>query len=337
MRPTYLVGAALCVAVVAISSSGPLIAYAAAPALAIAFWRNGIAATLLAPVAGVRRRDELRHLASPAGRGVLLGCALAGLFLAAHFASWVSSVKMTDVADATALGATQPVWQGLIARGQGRRLARTTWIGIGIAVAGAFAATTADVAVSGRAVEGDLLALVGALAVAVYTAFGERVRAETSTLGYTTVCYGTCAAVLLAVCLVFRVDLVGYPGTTWLAIGGIVAGAQLLGHSMFSYALSRVPATTIAVLILLEVPGAALIAWLWLGQVPGAGSAPGLALLVLGVLVVVLGGRRAAAVPDALPRQAEEGGAAEAEVPASAEAPPAEAVPGLDHMFEADG
>lgn len=290
--------AAICVAVVAVSSSGPLIAFAAAPALAIAFWRNGLAAAALVPVASVRRQAELRSLFRPAGRSALLGCVLAGAFLALHFGTWVPSVKLTAVADAVALGATQPVWQGLIALGQGRRLGRTMWIGIGIAVAGAITATGADFAVSQRAVLGDLLALAGGMAAAVYTAFGERVRTATSTLGYTTICYSVCAVLLVLVCLIGGVGLHGYPATTWLAILGLVCGAQLLGHSMFSYALHRISATTVSVLILLEVPGAALLAWLWLGQVPPLSSVPGLFLLLVGVIVVVLGARRRLPVAD---------------------------------------
>jgi drug/metabolite transporter (DMT)-like permease len=284
--------AALIVAVLAVSSSAPIIAYAAAPALAIAFWRNAFSTVLLAPVAASRRRTELRRLLTRAGRPLLTSCVLAGVALALHFGTWVPSAKLTSVADAVALGATQPVWQGLIASGQGRRPPRIVWIGIGVAVVGAIAATGADIAVSSRAVTGDLLALAGGMAIAVYTAFGERARAETSTVTYTTICYGVCGALLGGVCLIFGVRLSGYPGTTWLAIAGLVFGAQLLGHSMFNYALHRISATTVAVLILLEVPGAALIAWLWLGQTPGAASWPGLALLPVGVAVVVIGSRR---------------------------------------------
>ncbi len=284
--------AAICVAVLAVSSSGPLIAFAAAPALAIAYWRNAIASTVLIPVAATRRRPEMASLFAGTGRRALLGCVLAGVFLALHFATWISSVKLTAVADAVALGATQPVWQGLIALGQGRRLPRATWIGIGIAVAGAVAATGADFAVSSRAVIGDLLAVAGGIAVAIYTAFGERVRTATSTIGYTTICYSVCAVVLGATCLLLRVPMLGFPATTWLAIGALVAGAQLLGHSMFNYALRRISATTVSVLVLLEVPGAAILAWWWLGQTPRPGSWPGLILLVAGVAVVVLGSRR---------------------------------------------
>ena len=279
---------ALVMAVLAVSSSAPLIAYAAAPALAIAFWRNGLAAVALTPVTLGPRRAEL----TGASRRAMTFCVLAGLALAAHFATWMPSVQLGSVATATALVATQPVWQGLIAAAQGRRPSTAGWLGIALAVAGAAWATGADVGVSGKAVLADVLALLGAVAAAVYTALGEQARATLSTTTYTWICYGTCALVLLLVCLVGRVDLAGYDGRTWAAILALVAGAQLLGHSMFNYALQHTSATTVSVLILLEVPGAALLAWLWLGQQPRPATIPGLLLLLAGVAVVVLGATR---------------------------------------------
>ena len=59
----------------------------------------------------------------------------------------------------------------------------------------------------------------------------------------------------------------------------------------------------VAVLMLLEVPGAALIGWVWLGQVPRLDQVPGLALLVLGVGVVVLGAARSPAAPRLAPAE----------------------------------
>ncbi|MFI7023140.1 DMT family transporter [Micromonospora sp. NPDC049900] len=284
---------ALGVAVVAVSSSAPLIAFAAAPALAIAFWRNMLSVAVLSPYAITRRRTEFRSLLTGARRREAVFCVLSGVALAAHFAAWMPSAKLTTVAAATALVATQPVWQGLIARLQGRRLPLGVWAGIGVAVFGAILATGADFTVSGTAFAGDLLALAGGLFGAVYTALGERARATVSTATYTTVCYAVCALVLLVVCLVARVPLGGFDTGTWLAVIALVAGAQLLGHSMFSYALRRIPATTVSVLILLEAPGAALIGWAWLGQLPAASSVPGLLLLLVGVAVVVLASARA--------------------------------------------
>lgn len=275
---------ALVVAVLAISTSGSLVAFAAAPAMAIAFWRNALAAGVLLPAAG-RRTGELRRLVGPARREGVYSV-LAGVALALHFATWIPAIKLTTVAAATALVATQPVWQGLIAVGQGRRLPPLTWLGIVAAVVGAALATGADVGVSVSAVQGDLLALAGGLAGAVYVALGERARVTISTTSYTAVCYTTSAFVLVVICLVASVPLAGYPTTAWLAIAAIAIGPQLLGHSLFTFALRRVAATTVAMLILLEVPGSALIAWLWLDQVPPADAWPGLALILVGVALV---------------------------------------------------
>jgi drug/metabolite transporter (DMT)-like permease len=292
------VALALAVGVVAVSTSGPLIAFAAAPGLAIAFWRNALALPLLVPVAALRRRSELRDLLGPARREGLL-CVLAGLALAGHFMTWVPSTKMTSVATSTALVSTQPVWVGLIAVAMGRRLSRWTWIGVVTAVVGAVAATGPDITASHTALLGDLLALLGGVLAAGYAVLGERIRATTSTTTYTTVCYGVCAVVILTVCLTFGVPITGYPATAWLAIVAVTVGPQLLGHSLFNFALRRVPATTVSVLILLEVPGAALLAWLWLDQVPAAAAVPGLLLLLAGVAIVALKDRRVTPEPPA--------------------------------------
>ncbi|GAA0740482.1 DMT family transporter [Dactylosporangium roseum] len=284
--------AALVVSIMAISSSAPLIVFAAAPALAIAFWRNAIAVAGLAPVALTRRRFEVRDLLRPgAGRRTLGISALSGLCLAVHFGTWVPSAKLTSVAMSVALVSTTPVWTALISAVRGIHVPRSAWAGIGLAVAGVAIATGADPDLSGRALLGDGLALAGGVAAAGYTIFGERARASIATTTYTTICYSICAVVLVATCLVTRADLVGYDPGTWLAIAGMTLGPQLLGHTLINYALRRVSATTVAVLLLLEVPGALLIAWLLLDQLPAARTLPGIGILLAGVAVVVLGTR----------------------------------------------
>ncbi|WP_436537227.1 DMT family transporter [Actinoplanes sp. HUAS TT8] len=288
---------ALVVAVLAVSSSAPLIAFASAPALAVAFWRNGLASVALTPIALGPRRGEVREAIRGSRRRAGVFCLLAGVALAAHFGTWMPSVQLGTVATATALVATQPVWQGLIAAWQGRRPSAGGWAGIALAVAGAAWATGADVGVSGQAVLADVLAILGAIFAAIYTALGEQARSALSTTTYTWICYGVCAVLLLIVCSIGKIQLIGYDGKTWTAILALVAGAQLLGHSMFNYALQHTTATTVSVLILLEVPGAALLAWFWLGQAPRPGALPGLALLMAGVAVVVLGAARTARRP----------------------------------------
>jgi drug/metabolite transporter (DMT)-like permease len=145
---------------------------------------------------------------------------------------------------------------------------------------------------SGTAFRGDLLALAGAIGGAVYTAFGEHARATISTTSYTAICYPVCALALLVLCLAAGVPLAGFPATAWLVLVGLTVGPQLLGHSLFNFSLRRVSATTVSVVVLLEVPGAALIGWLWLGQTVRPAVWPGLAMLMAGVVIVVLGTRR---------------------------------------------
>jgi drug/metabolite transporter (DMT)-like permease len=280
---------ALCVAVVAVSTSGPLIAYAAAPALALAFWRNALATTIMVPTAAVSRRDELAGLWR---KREIRWSVLAGLALAVHFATWMAGAQLTAVATATALAATQPVWTGIIAFFLGDRLGRGMWLGIAAGVVGTAVATGADLTTSPRALLGDLLAFAGGLAAAVYTLLGERARTQASTTSYTTICYAVCAATLGLSCVAFRVPLHGYAVTTWLAILGLTVGTQLLGHSLLSYSLHEISATAVSVIVMLEVPGAAFISWLWLGQSPAPLAWAGIALIVSGVIFVILGSPR---------------------------------------------
>jgi drug/metabolite transporter (DMT)-like permease len=282
----------LLVSLTAVSTSAPLIAVTAAPALAIAFWRNAMASAVLVPIALARNLAELRSLSRREWRL----CVLAGALLAGHFATWVPSVSLTSVASATALVATQPVWAALLARIAGRRVRRAVWVGIVVAVVGAALLTGVDISLSGRALAGDALATVGGALAAAYVTAGAAVRVRVSTTSYTTLCYGSCGLLLLAVCLVSRQRLGGYDGETWLKLAALTAGAQLLGHSLFNVLLRSISATTLSLAILFEVPGAALIAAIWLGQVPPLSAVPGLTLLLVGTGIVVRSGTRAAPV-----------------------------------------
>jgi drug/metabolite transporter (DMT)-like permease len=282
----------LVIALTAVATSGPLIAATAAPALAIAFWRTALASFALIPFALARARAELRSLSRRDWRL----CLLAGALLAGHFGTWVPSISLTSVSSATALVATQPVWAALLALAAGRRVRLSVWLGIGVSVAGAVLLTGADVSLSGRALVGDVLATVGGMLSAAYVTAGAAVRVKVSTTAYTAVCYSTCAVLLLALCLVTGQRLGGYDGGTWAKLGALTVGAQLLGHSLFNVLLRSTSPTALSLAILFEVPGASLIAAVWLHQIPAVTAIPGLVLLLAGIAVVVSAGTRAVPV-----------------------------------------
>lgn len=273
------------VAIVAISTSAPLIAGAAAPTLAIALWRNVLALPVLGTWVLARRGERAGWAARTAEEKRL--SRVAGLLLGAHFATWVPSLSYTSVASSVALVATQPVWAAVIARRRGDHVGRGTWIGILIALAGAVLLTGVDLSISTRALFGDLLALVGGMLAAAYVTVGADVRKTVSTGGYALSCYAVAAAGLLVVCLVSGQDLWGYDRDTWLAIGGLVVGAQLLGHTLVNRVLQSISPTIVSVAILFEILGATVIARIAFGETPPAGAWPAAALIAAGVVVVV--------------------------------------------------
>jgi drug/metabolite transporter (DMT)-like permease len=285
----------MAVALAAVSTSGPLIAATAAPGLAIAFWRNGLATAAIAPYAALRRatRAELSHLT---GRELRLAL-VAGLLLALHFATWVPSLHYTSVASSTALVATQPIWAALISRAFGQVIPGRAWIGIAVALLGVLVVTGVDVTVSGQALTGDLLALVGGVFSAAYVFAGAAVRVTVTTTTYTLLCYGTCSVLLLATCLVGRVHLTGYSGADWLRLAALTVGAQLLGHSLFNVVLRTTSPVVVSLAILFEVPGATIIAAVALSQTPPLAIFPAAALLLAGVALVIRSQRDLTSIP----------------------------------------
>ena len=279
--------ALLAVGVLCASTTPPIMAATVAPALAIAFWRTGAAAVLLLPIAVVRREWRgVRSLWLPL---------LAGAALAAHFGTFIPSLSYTSVASASALVCSQAVWAGLLGRFLGERLPRRAWVGTAVCLVGVLLVTGVDVAVSGRALAGDALALVAGVFGGVYIVTGGFVRRDLSTLSYTLICYSACGVLLLAVCLAFGQPLFGYATVDWVRIAAITVLGQLLGHSLFNFVLRSISPTIVSLATLFTVPLAAIIAAIALGQTPPAAAIPAMLLLVAGTAIVISASERAPA------------------------------------------
>jgi len=287
-RPPGTDLALMAVAVAAISTSGPIIAAMAAPALAIAFWRGVFGGGLTLVWALVRQRAELFALSGSPRRWTVI----AGLLLGAHFATWVPSLRFTSVAASTALVATQPVWAALMARAQGAHVARQAWMGIGVSLLGVLVLTGIDFSIDPQALVGDLLALAGAFLAAAYVTVGEKARQTVSTPVYTGVAYMVSSLAILPLCLLLGASLTGYSARDWWLLVALTAGAQLLGHTLINRVLKTTSATVTSLAILFEMPGATLIAAVWLGQVPPLAILPALVLLFAGLVLVIRSGDR---------------------------------------------
>ena len=277
----------MAVGVVAVSMSGPLMAAMVVPPLAISFWRNGFATVGLAPAALSRRRDELTGLRD---RRLLL-VAASGLALAVHFGTWVTALTLTSVASATALVCLQIAWVVAWQLLRGERYGVGVVAGLVLAFCGVLVVSGVDLTLSTQALVGDVLALVGGVAGATYMVIGSQARQALTTTTYTFVVYGTCAAVLLVASVVAGQPLGGYPLGQWGLLVLVTLTSQLLGHSVFNHLLATISPVVVSLAQLLEVPGAALIAAVFLGQVPPVGVLAGLALVLAGTALVVVNDR----------------------------------------------
>jgi drug/metabolite transporter (DMT)-like permease len=267
----------LVVALCGVSASGPLMAATAAPALAIAFWRNGAAALVLAPHALTRHEVKLE-------RDVIL----AGVFLAGHFATWVSALKLTSVAAAIALVSLQVVWVALGEAITGAKPSRAVVAGSALALGGVLVITGVDFQLSRDALKGDVLALLGGVFAAGYVIAGSRVRAHTTTVAYTFACYGICAVVIAGAALVSGTALVGFSARDWFLIAALTVSAQFLGHSIVNHLLAFVAPVVMSLVLLLEVPMASMLAAIFLAEALPWGTYVGLALILAGLGWVVV-------------------------------------------------
>jgi drug/metabolite transporter (DMT)-like permease len=274
-RPATRDFALLWMGVISASVSAILIRYAdGAEPLAISFWRCTAGAIVLLPFA----RRGLGALEP----GTLRMPAVAGAFLAVHFASWITSLELTTVASSVLLVSTTPIFVALAAWLLLKERVQTRgWAGVLLAFAGTVLIAGADL--SGSSLDGNLLALIGGATSGGYVLAGRRARQDIGILEYAVIAYATAGALLLGSCLIGGVALWGFDARTWWAIAGIVIGPQLLGHTFINLVLKDIDVTTVSVSIMAEPVIATVLAFLLFDEVPPALLYPGGAAILAGI------------------------------------------------------
>lgn len=266
--------------VLAISVASILIRLCSLPPLTIACWRLSLA-TLFFIAVGLAQRLRWRALRGPE----LALAVLAGLFLALHFATWISSLSYTSVASSVVLVATSPLWVALgSALFLGECVGGATWVGIGLAIAGSTLVGMAAEAVGTRGgLLGDGLALAGAICGAGYILIGRRLRESVALVEYVSVVYGAAAVILCVMALAAGSPLHGFSSRDWMLLVGIAALPQVVGHSLLNWALRYVSSTRVALAALGEPIGATALAWLVLHEPLLPLQGLGCALILMGV------------------------------------------------------
>lgn len=249
---------ALAGAVLAVSTGAIFARLADAPALVIAAYRLGLATLILVPVAWWKGREDFKRLS----RGDFGLALLSGLFLSLHFATWISSLDFTSVANSVVLVNTNPLWVGLLSPLIVReRVAPIVLLSILISVIGCAIIGAGDFAAGGGALLGDGLALAGSLCMAAYLLIGRNLRQKLSLLPYITVCYGSAALILWILVIATGQPIGGFSHGTYGALLGMALISQLIGHTSYNWALKWFSAALIAVSLLGEPIVATILAY----------------------------------------------------------------------------
>jgi drug/metabolite transporter (DMT)-like permease len=287
---------ALLTAILAVSTSSVFIRFAQqdAPSLVIAALRLTFATLMLAPIALTRPRAELLNLT----RGDLSLGLVAGLFLAVHFGTWISSLEFTTVASSVVFVSTGPLWVALLSPVLlNERLKRAAILGLALALIGGAIVGLSDACIwknglqcpdlgrvlQGRAMWGNFLALAGAWAVSGYLIIGRKLRTKISLIPYIFIVYGMAALGLIAAMFVSGESPLGHPASAYFWIFLLAAFPQLIGHSTYNWVLRYIPAALVAITTLVEPIGSAILAFFILRETPSNGVLVGGALILSGI------------------------------------------------------
>jgi drug/metabolite transporter (DMT)-like permease len=293
---------ALGIAILAVSTASIFIRLAQqdAPSITIAALRLTFATLVLAPITLVRNRAELGSLKQKQ----LVLALISGAFLAAHFATWITSLEFTSVTSSVVLVSTGPLWVALLSPlVLNERLGPGAVVGLGLALVGGLVISASgscswqaglhcsglNTTPQGTNLWGNLLALLGAWAVTGYLLIGRRVRSEMSLAPYVFLAYGSAAIVLLITAILTHSLVLDLPAQTYLWIILLALVPQLIGHSTYNWALRYLPAAAVAVTTLGEPVGSAVLAFFILHERPGSLVLVGAVLILAGIYVAVRG------------------------------------------------
>ncbi|WP_409295039.1 DMT family transporter [Peribacillus sp. SCS-26] len=251
----YLV---MVIGVISVSTSAIFVKFSTAPAGVIAFYRLLFSALLTLPLFLINGREELKMISKRDCMFIICS----GTFLAFHFILWFESLNYTSVASSTVLVTLQPLFAfiGTFIFFKERYSIVAVLSGV-MAIAGSVLISWGDFQISGKALWGDILALIACLLVTVYMLFGQTVRKRISLITYTFLVYLVSSVVLLFYVMAVNEPLAPYGRADWLYFLLLAIIPTILGHTLFNWSIKWLSASTISMGILFEPVGASVLAY----------------------------------------------------------------------------
>lgn len=299
MPTSWHIGLILIVGVFGISATAVLVRLSLAAAnvqgvgfsLLISAVRLSISAFLLVP-AWYNLKSS-----SPSLKSIYYALA-AGICLALHFATWITSLSFISIAASSTLVSTTPIWVALLSWLWFReKLSVVGLSGIGIACLGAVLIASGgfdDATVQSNASLGNSLALAGSWMYSLYLLLGHKAQQEGLGLGgYVAIAYSTGAILLIPLPILFGTPYTGYPPVVYLYMLLIAILSQVIGHTSLNWAINQISPTLVTLATLFEPVGASILGYVFLNEIPGLLTLIGAVVLLMGVACVIVGTTKA--------------------------------------------
>ncbi|MBW4652788.1 MAG: DMT family transporter [Kaiparowitsia implicata GSE-PSE-MK54-09C] len=220
----------------------------------------------------------------------------AGLFLAIHFAAWITSLSYTSIAASTALVTTNPVWVALLSWRWFHEIpSRLTIVGIATALVGSIVISLGDGGNSTASLNpllGNGLALVGSWAVSLYFLLGREAQQRGLPIGrHAVLTYSFAALTLLPLPPLVGASYGGFSPAVYGYVALMALFPQAIGHTSLNWSVRWVSPTLVTLTILAEPVGSAVLGYLVFRENPGGVVLLGALVVLLGVAIAVWGSR----------------------------------------------
>lgn len=277
------------IGVISVALSAIFVKLSTADAGVIAFYRMLFSVLLMLPIFLLKYRRELLKL----GKKDWVFSTIAGVFLAFHFILWFESLNYTSVASSTVLVTLQPIFAFVGTYFFFKeKLSFKIILSALVAIAGSMIISWGDFKLSGTAFYGDILALIACALITTYLLFGQDVRKRLSLITYTFVVYTISTITLFFYVLIKGESFGPYPESDWFWFIMLALIPNLLGHTLFNWAIKWVSTNVISIAILFEPVGAAILAFYVFQETLTTTQIIGGLIVIAGILLFVIDGHK---------------------------------------------
>lgn len=273
------------IGVISVALSAIFVKLVSADAGVIAFYRMFFSVVIMLPLFLLKYRNEIKVFQ----KKDWIYSSVAGVLLAFHFIFWFESLNYTSVASSTVLVTLQPIFAfaGTYFFFK-ERLSLKTIISAVVAIAGSVVISWGDFKVSGTALFGDMLALIGCAFITAYLLLGQDVRKRISLVTYTFVVYSFSTGALFFYVLIKGASFGPYESIDWFWFLMLALIPNLLGHTLFNWAVRWVSTNVISIAILFEPVGASILAYYVFHETLSMSQMIGGMIVITGILIFVI-------------------------------------------------